>query len=72
MSLKYREWRRKLQAQRKAKGGQNSYQPGGFGLSLKPLEEAKKKKTKRPAKDTNIDKQPKIRFVMPTVEVIGK
>ena len=33
---------------------------------------AKTKKRKRPTKDASIDEQPKIRFVMPTVEVIGK
>ena len=37
VSLKYRERRRKLRAQRKAKEDQNADQPGGFGLSSKPL-----------------------------------
>ena len=40
VSLKYRERRKKLRAQRNAKGDQNAYRPGGFGLSSKPLEEA--------------------------------
>lgn len=44
ISVKYRERRRKLRAQRKEKGDQNAYQPGGFGLSSKPLVEVNKKK----------------------------
>ena len=40
VSLKYRERRKKLRAQRNAKEDQNAYRPGGFGLSSKPLEEA--------------------------------
>ena len=46
ISVKYRERRRKLRAQRKEKGDQNAYQPGGFGLSSKPLVEVNKKREK--------------------------
>ena len=36
VSLKYRDQRRKLRAQRKSKADKTAYQPGGFSLSAQP------------------------------------
>ena len=66
VGLKYREQRRKLRAQRKSKADKTAYQPGGFSLSTEPdIPTKPSKKRKRTAKI-------KIKFVMPTMEVIGK
>ena len=73
VSLKYREKRQKLRSLRKSKGDKSAYQPGAFGLSSKPIDTGVSKKRKRTGKETKKNEQgPKIRFVMPTVEVIGK
>ena len=47
ISEKYRKKRQKLRSEKKDKSDKKSYQPGGFGLSAKPINdtETKKKKT---------------------------
>jgi hypothetical protein len=65
VSLKYRDQRRKLRAQRKSKADKTAYQPGGFSLRAQPdIPMEKPKKRKRTAKV-------QIKFVMYTMEVIG-
>ena len=65
VSLTYRDQRRKLCAQRKSKADKTAYQPGGFSLRAQPdIPMEKPKKRKRTAKV-------QIKFVMPTMEVIG-
>ena len=62
-----------LRSLRKSKGDKSGYQPGAFSLSSKPIDTGVSKKRKRTGKETKNNEQgPKIRFVMPTVEVIGK
>ena len=69
VSAKYRERRQKLRSQRKAKGDKNAYQPGGFDVQAKPVDTKKRKRAPKKKKD---NLEPKITFVMPTVEVVGK
>ncbi|CAB4006641.1 Hypothetical predicted protein [Paramuricea clavata] len=48
-----------------------AYQPGGFGLSAKPVDTGKKRKiTPKQTKTNEVNEQHQITFVMPTVEVI--
>lgn len=73
VSIKYREKRQKLRAQRKSKGDKMAYQPGGFGLSAKPVDTGKKRKrTPKQTKNNEVNEQPQITFVMPTIEIVGK
>ena len=72
VSDKYRKKRQKLRAQKKDKADKRSYQPGGFGLSAKPIDSTESKKRKRAPNKKKINEQPQIQFVMPTFEVIAK
>ena len=67
VTLKYKDQRRKLHAMRKSKGDKNSYLPGGFSLSSHPDVQVKENKKKRKRAV-----EPSIKFVMPTMEVVGK
>ena len=72
VSEKYRKKRQKLRSQKKDKADKKSYQPGGFGLSAKPVDSTKSKKRKSARKEIKDNEQPQIRFVMPTFEVVAK
>jgi hypothetical protein len=72
VSDKYRKNRQKLRAQKKDKADKRSYQPGGFGLSAKPIDSTESKKRKRAPNKKKNNEQPQIQFVMPTFEVIAK
>ena len=67
VTLKYKDQRRKLRAMRKSKGDKNSYLPGGFSLSSQPDVQVKENKKKRKRAV-----EPSIKFVMSTMEVVGK
>ena len=69
VTLKYRERRQKLRAQRKSKGDKTAYQAGGFDLSAKPVDTGKKKRKRAPKEIEDDEDIPLIRFVTPTVEV---
>ena len=47
ISEKYRKKRQKLQSEKKDKADKKSYQSGGFGLSVKPVNDAETKKKKK-------------------------
>ena len=68
--MKSIERREKLRSEKKDKSEKKSCQPGGFGLSAKPINDTETKKKKTAPKKNN--EQPEIRFVMPTYEVVAK
>ena len=69
ISEKYQKKRQKLRSEKKDKSDKKSYQPWGFGLSAKPINDTETKKKTAPKKN---NEQPEIRFVMPTYEVVAK
>ncbi|CAB3993253.1 Hypothetical predicted protein [Paramuricea clavata] len=71
VSEKYRKKRQKLRSEKKDKADKKSYQPGGFHLSDKPVQNTKPKIKRAPKRKKN-DEQFQIKFVMPTFEVVGK
>ena len=72
ISEKYRKKRQKLRSEKKDKSDKKSYQPGGFGLSAKPINDTETKKKKKKTAPKKNNEQPEIRFVMPTYEVVAK
>ncbi|CAB3990356.1 Hypothetical predicted protein [Paramuricea clavata] len=72
VSEKYRKKRQKLRSAKKDKADKKSYQPGGFGLSAKPIENPKSKKRKTAPKKKKEQQNIQIKFVMPTFEVVAK
>ena len=69
VSEKYRKKRQKLRSEKKDKADKKSYQPGGFALSAKPVQNTKPKRKRAPKKK---NEQFQIKFVMPTFEVVAK
>ena len=72
MSEKYRKRRQKLRAKKKDKLDRESYQPGGFGLGVKPIETKPKRERRKRKRAEESTLEPPIKFVMPLFEVVGK
>jgi hypothetical protein len=75
VTLKYREKRRALRAQKKDKTDKQSYSSGAFGLSTKPEEGKLKRKRKEKENEKELivstSNQVEVTFVMPVVEVVA-
>ena len=70
VSEKYGKRRQKLRAKKKDKLDRESYQHGGFGLGVKPVESKSKRERRKRAEQST--QEPPIKFVMRLFEVVGK